>query len=246
MADDVAPAVILQDQGLEVVFADGRKRYFNAYWLRDNCPTSFDRETRERVFDIFAAAEAPAFERAEIADGALVIAWKGDGHITRHDLAWLAAHGEGGPRADTSALARRAWFHDHYPDIERFAQPALLNDRGLVAKWIEALLIEGIAIVTDMPGTKDALSRTAGLVGGIRPTFWGPFFEVKTHLDPTNLAFTAGALELHTDTPPRNWRRASSSFTVLRTRWRAVTACLSMAWPSPTICGTRTPTTSLC
>ena len=35
----------------------------------------------------------------------------------------------------------------------------------------------------------------------MRPTFFGEYFDVKTHIAPTNLAYTAKALELHTDTP---------------------------------------------
>ena len=76
-----------------------------------------------------------------------------------------------------------------------------VNDRTLVTKWIEALLVEGVAIVTDMPESDHGLTETARLVGHVRPTFFGAFFDVKTHIDPTNLAYTARALELHTDTP---------------------------------------------
>jgi gamma-butyrobetaine dioxygenase len=63
------------------------------------------------------------------------------------------------------------------------------------------MLVEGLAIITDMPDTNEALTETAELIGFIRPTFFGSFFDVKTHIKPTNLAFTAAALEMHTDTP---------------------------------------------
>jgi len=201
MAVREAHGVTLCDNGLEVTLADGSVTYFNAYWLRDNCPTSFDRQTRERVFDVFAMAQAPTIDRAEIRDGALVIVWKGDGHVTRHDLGWLAQYAHGTPRGDPSLLPRRAWYADHYPQIARFRQPDLNKDASLVRQWIEALLVEGIAIVTDMPDSDDGLTETAELVGAIRPTFFGAYYEVRTHIDPTNLAYTAGALELHTDTP---------------------------------------------
>ena len=51
--------VRLTDKGMHVPMLDGTTAYFNNYWLRDNCPTSFDRQTRERTFDIFHEAEAP-------------------------------------------------------------------------------------------------------------------------------------------------------------------------------------------
>ena len=74
-------------------------------------------------------------------------------------------------------------------------------DRKQVVKWVEALLVEGVAILTDMPDSDEALTATVRLIGHVRPTFFGEYFDVKTHVNPTNLAYTAKALELHTDTP---------------------------------------------
>jgi gamma-butyrobetaine dioxygenase len=193
--------VTLGANGLNAPLKDGSTAYFNYYWLRDNCPTSFDRETRERTFDIFHEACTPEPESARIVGDALEIVWKGEGHRTRHRLDWLAAYAKGKPRLDPADLPRRLWRSDHYPDIARFRQPDLMADKALVAKWIEAMLIEGVAIVTDMPNSDEGLAETARLIGHVRPTFFGEFFDVKTHVNPTNLAYTAKALEMHTDTP---------------------------------------------
>ena len=85
--------------------------------------------------------------------------------------------------------------------MPRFSQPALLADLALRAKWIEAMLVEGFVILTDMPDVDEGLTETAEMIGRIRPTFFGEYFDVKTHINPTNTAYTASALELHTDTP---------------------------------------------
>ena len=193
--------VILGAHGLHVPLQDGASAYFNYYWLRDNCPTSFDRETRERTFDIFHAAHAPEPERARLVGDRLEIVWKHDGHPTSHPLDWLAAYAQGRPRRDPTDLPRRLWYADHYPAIARFSQPDLMADKAQVAKWIEALLVEGVAMLTDMPDSDAGLAETARLIGHVRPTFFGEFFDVKTHINPTNLAYTAKALEMHTDTP---------------------------------------------
>ena len=76
-----------------------------------------------------------------------------------------------------------------------------MRDKTLVGAWLEALLVDGIALVVDMPDTDAALTETAQLIGAVRPTFFGAYFEVRTHVAPTNLAYTPKALELHTDTP---------------------------------------------
>jgi gamma-butyrobetaine dioxygenase len=67
------------------------------------------------------------------------------------------------------------------------------------------MLVEGIAIITDMPNSNEGLTETVNLIGQVRPTFFGDFFDVKTHIKPTNLAYTAKALELHTDTPAEDF-----------------------------------------
>src|SRR5690348_9248951 len=128
--------VRLTDKGMHVPLLDGTSAYFNNYWLRDNCPTSFDSQTRERTFDIFHEAEAPRPARVEITDGALTIDWAGSGHVTKHELSFLAKYSKGERRPDPSDLPRRAWYSNHYPDIARFSQPALLANKTLVAKWI--------------------------------------------------------------------------------------------------------------
>src|SRR3546814_9042397 len=57
--------------------------------------------------------------------------------------------------------------------IARFAQPALKRDRALVGRWAQALLAEGIAIITDMPDSDAGLTETVRLLGQVRPTFFG-------------------------------------------------------------------------
>lgn len=201
MLERAAKDVVLEERGLTIPLKSGSSAYFNYYWLRDNCPTSFDRETRERVYDIFHDEDEPIPERASIAGDALEIVWKGDGHLTRHGLDWLETYATGAPRPDPADLPRRFWYADHYPDIARFSQPSLLADKTQVADWIKAMLVEGVAIITDMPDSDAGLTETARLIGHVRPTFFGEYFDVRTHINPTNLAYTAKALELHTDTP---------------------------------------------
>ncbi len=196
-----AAPVTLTETGLEVMLPGGKSFYFNNYWLRDNCPTSFDSQTRERVFDIFHLDAAPRPRRAEVVGDALEIAWDGENHTSRYPLSWLASYAEGKRRHDPSDLPRRAWYADHYPNVARFPQAELMADKAKVAEWLKALIVEGVALVTDMPDSDDGLTDLVKLMGHVRPTFFGEYFDVMTHIEPTNLAYTAKALELHTDTP---------------------------------------------
>lgn len=193
--------VVLEDNGLTITLPEIGPAYFNAWWLRDNCPTSFDSETRERSFDIFHHATTPRPADARIEGDTLVIDWAGEDHVSRYPFSLLGPFASGNRRADPADLPRRPWFADHYPDVTRVSHPALVQDPAERQRWMEALLVEGIAIVTDMPDSDEALTQTAGLLGTIRPSFFGSYFDVRTHIKPTNLAYTSKALELHTDVP---------------------------------------------
>lgn len=201
MVQPATQAISLKSTGLEVRLGNGEFAYFNYYWLRDNCPSSFDEATRERVYDIFAEKNEPYPQDVRIDDDVLSIVWQGDGHLTLHKLSSLADYAAGQPRRDPADLPRKLWYADHYPAIARFAQPDLVADPRLVAQWIEAMLVEGVAIIEAMPDSDAGLTETARLIGHVRPTFFGEYFDVRTHVNPTNLAYTAKALELHTDTP---------------------------------------------
>ncbi|WP_386679135.1 TauD/TfdA family dioxygenase [Loktanella sp. R86503] len=200
-ASVTAGDVTLKANGLDITLADGNAHYFNYYWLRDNCPTSFNANTRERSFDIFHLTTGPVAKSAVVEGDMLVIGWTDEDHVTRFPIAWLETYANGPPRHDPADLPRKAWFGDHCPDVPRFSQPELVADPAVRAKWIEALIVEGFAIVTDMPDSDEGLTQTANLIGQVRPTFFGDYFDVRTHINPTNTAYTAAALELHTDTP---------------------------------------------
>lgn len=193
--------VLLQEKGLDVPLGDGQTAYFNYHWLRDNCPTSFDTETRERVFDIFAEEEAPRAASAAVAGGHLEITWQGSGHVTRMPLAFLSDYAGGEKRHDAANLPRVPWYADHYAKMARFSYDDLIAEPAGVRDWSRAMLVDGVALLTGLPDTDAALKDTAGLIGHVRPSYFGPDFEVKTHIKPTNLAFTSKALPLHTDLP---------------------------------------------
>jgi gamma-butyrobetaine dioxygenase len=196
-----APAPALHDHGLEVMLADGAAHYFNYHWLRDNCASSFDPETRERVYDIFAETVAPRPAHARVHDGALHIEWAASGHCSTYPLAWLATHAAPGPRPDPAVLPREYWYADHYPAMARFAFGSVSTDRSALKGWVHALLTQGVALLTGMPDSDAGLTEAANLIGFPRPTFFGAYFDVRLHIAPDNLAYTAKALELHTDVP---------------------------------------------
>ncbi|MFM5917770.1 MAG: TauD/TfdA family dioxygenase [Novosphingobium sp.] len=192
--------VTVGDRGLELVLPGAGKSYFNHYWLRDNCSSSFDPETRERVFDIFHLDAPPRPRRAQIVGGELEVVWDGENHVSHYPLDWLEAC-VAGPRSDPADLVRQPWYGDHFPDVHRVEFAVLKQNAEALKDYLRALLVEGVAFVTAMPDSDEALTELVRMTGHVRPTFFGEYFDVRTHIEPSNLAYTANALELHTDTP---------------------------------------------
>ena len=42
---------------LQVIGDDGKESKFNYMWLRDNCPTAHDKDSRHRMFNILDVSE---------------------------------------------------------------------------------------------------------------------------------------------------------------------------------------------
>jgi len=192
--------VDLESSGLIIGQPSG-PLYFNYFWLRDNCSSSFDPETRERSFDIATLAEPPQAISADLSDTELRVSWRGECKQSVYDLAWLQRFAEPAARPDPAAIPRKLWLADHYNDMQRFSFTDLLADRVTVCAWAHALLEDGISIVDGMPDTDQGLTDLASRLGCIRSSVAGNYFDVRVHIDPVNLSYTASALELHTDTP---------------------------------------------
>ena len=192
--------VALGESGLTVPLPSGR-RYFNYCWLRDICASGFDAETRERVFDISILAALPAAQEAWIESGCLHVAWRDEALVSTFELAWLDAWACDPRRDDPARLPRQPWYADAYPAFARFDFAALCSDDSSRMDWARTLIVDGIALVSGMPDSDDALTALARQLGCVRPSVAGDYFDVRVHASPVNLSYTAAALEMHTDTP---------------------------------------------
>lgn len=197
MEHPASMTVTLTKTGLRVPLPSG-EAYFNAFWLRDNCPSSFDPTTRERVFDICALDGDPVINTAQVEGDALIVDWQGETHQSRYALDWLADCAAGQPRADAAVIPRALWRADK--QFQRFNRADLDCDEPR-RDWARALIEDGVAIVDGMDNSDAALTDLANLLGEVRPSVAGSYFDVQVHIDPVNLAYTAAELELHTDTP---------------------------------------------
>ncbi|HEY4412983.1 MAG TPA: TauD/TfdA family dioxygenase [Gaiellaceae bacterium] len=165
----------------------------NPIWLRDNCPCPECRhESGQRLLDT-----------RSIPDDLSVVGVDGttvrfsDGHAGTYDPGWLEEnHGPREPRR------RRLW--DTTLDVRRWSYSDVEAGGSALREWLAAVDELGFAILTDCPTEPGTVTRVAELFGFVRETNYGRLFDVKTVVNPTNLAYTGLGLGAHTDNPYRD------------------------------------------
>ncbi len=73
-----------------------------------------------------------------------------------------------------------------------------------MADWLDQLVRYGFAVVSGVPVADGEVARFAELFSHVRVTNYGRFFDVRTVVDPTNLAYSSLGLAPHTDNPYRD------------------------------------------
>ena len=75
---------------LKIKWSDGKESKFNYMWLRDNCPTAHDKDSRHRMFNILNVSKDIKVENVEINKlGLLQVQWSEGDHTSYYDPKWL-------------------------------------------------------------------------------------------------------------------------------------------------------------
>ncbi|RKF16791.1 DUF971 domain-containing protein [Roseovarius spongiae] len=182
---------------------------FHAVWLRDNAQ---DEETRapgngQRLIALRDIPEDTRIEAAEQADDTLRLTFAPEGKTIAFDTGWLARHAY--DRADDRAPGWTAPVVETWDSALMNAAPT--GDFGEVSAdpaarrdWLAQIARLGFARLTGGPVEDGALFKVVDLFGHVRETNYGRKFEVRTEVNPTNLAYTGLGLQAHTDNPYRD------------------------------------------
>jgi len=189
---------------LKVIWNDGEESKFNYMWLRDNCPTAHDKDSRHRMFNILNVSKDINPKKYNInKEGKLEIEWSEGNHTSYFDQKWL--------RDNCYTIKNKKKFVSPYhlwdASLEKDLQPVKIehdeiisSDEGLI-KWLELLHHKGIAIVTNAPTEKKSAFPVLNRISHTRETFFNTPFEVINIPKPNNSAYTAHALRNHMDLP---------------------------------------------
>ena len=189
---------------LKVVWDDGEESKFNYLWLRDNCPTAHDKDSRHRMFNILNVSPDINPKNYNLDEnGSLEIEWSEGGHKSSYDPKWLRENCYTIKNKEKYISPYKLWdssLQNNLGSIEIDYEEILNSEEGLI-KWLELLHHTGIAIVKNAPIEKDSGFKVLNRISHTRETFFKTPFEVINIPKPNNSAYTSHALRNHMDLP---------------------------------------------
>ena len=201
MAVDISK-VSKNGSALNIECSDGEKSNFNFMWLRDNCPSDMDEDTRERTFNILEVSENIHPKEYKInPEGKLEIEWSEGNHTSFYDPKWL--------RKNCYTLKEKyvspyklldSKLNSNLESISIDYENIMQNDEALI-QWLNLLHEKGFSIVKNSPTEKKSALPLLNRISHIRETFFNTPFEVISIPKPNNLAYTSKRLVNHMDLP---------------------------------------------
>ena len=203
-------SVSILNQGNAIaLMLDGQQMRFHAIWLRDNAQ---DEETRssgngQRLIALRDIPQDINITKAEIEDGMLKLHFMPEDKEISYDLGWLAAHSY--DREDTVVRGKlphglTTWDSGLSDKIPTAEFDDVSSDKAALCGWLEGVARYGFGKLNGGPVYDQALMKVVDLFGYVRETNYGRHFEVRTEVNPTNLAYTGLGLQAHTDNPYRD------------------------------------------
>ena len=183
---------------------DGQNARFHAIWLRDNAQDTSTRDPSngQRLISLADIPGDVSVDDAAIDGETLVVRFSG-GHETRYPSEWLQDHIYDRPALATIwSESVELWDAGLSPVKSDIL--SLQSDPRALRAWLAAVARSGVAVVSGLPTTSGSLEDIVRLFGHIRETNYGRWFEVRSEVNPSNLAYTNLGLQAHTDNPYRD------------------------------------------
>ncbi len=195
-------------QILTLTTPDGPLR-FHAIWLRDN---AWDDDTRapgngQRLVALRDIPSDTAISDATIAGNAVNVTFTPEGKTVTYDAGWLVANAYDRPAPADKGWLRAGtepWDASLMGDVPVGDFTTVSQDATARRDWLALVNRYGFGKLEGGPVEDGALFKVVDLFGYVRETNYGRKFEVRTEVNPTNLAFTGLGLQAHTDNPYRD------------------------------------------
>ncbi|ASK17883.1 2-trimethylaminoethylphosphonate dioxygenase [Halomonas sp. N3-2A] len=201
--------IIDNGQAVLLTFQQGEQRRFHAVWLRDNAQDAATRspDNGQRLISLADIPSTLRLTEARVQEGRLIVTITPESREFVYDGAWLWQHAY-----DLELPSQRGWLDEQYETWDASLAEhlpcvditALSNEPAVRRRWLAGIRRYGFGKLTGGPIEDGALLDVVAQFGFVRETNYGRYFEVRSEIAPTNLAFTSLGLPAHTDNPYRD------------------------------------------
>jgi gamma-butyrobetaine dioxygenase len=187
---------------ITLALPSGEHAVVSPFWLRDSCTCAECRHpSGQRLLDPATLPANLAAADIAISGDRLCVTWMPGAHVSEYSLAELFA-------APAPTDGPYLWDASAATNVPTADHAAIAGDdtasRRARLTWLRGLDAMGCALLHGVPVSNGAVAGAAQLFGYVRETNYGRWFDVRSVVDPTNLANSALGLAPHTDNPYRD------------------------------------------
>lgn len=189
---------------LVIRWGDDHLSRFNAYWLRDNCPSGGDKLSAIRSFVLRDMNESTRMASARLnEEGNVAITWENENLISSFTPAWLRAH-----CYETSSRLKRKrhpvlWNQELQHDIPHIDYRQLALDNKEHLRLLEFVVDYGFAHITHLPRQVEGIEVFSDYLALFTENDFGRVFDLISEPNVWDLSQSSEALDPHTDDPYR-------------------------------------------
>lgn len=199
-------AEAVAERGVAVVELAGSRVVLPARWLRDRSldPRDVEPTTRQRLYDPCDVGELRVTSAVAVggdeAAGRLVVGFS-DGAVRSYRLGDLAVWA--GRVDDPDAPPPRCAWDGGRGRMPTASWEAIRSEESALRDLLVDLHRVGCCLITGAPVVPGSLRDVASHFGRVSATNFGELFDVRSVVDPADLAYTPIGLAAHTDQPYR-------------------------------------------
>ena len=198
------------DDELVIEWYDGKESRIYGHWLRDHCqmPTSINTNNGQRLFSVVDIPKETYIEKAyKDEKGNVCVLFQPENHLSVFSQNWLIKncydlnlHFD-----DRSERQKKLWQKDTFEAGLPFVDfESMCNDETSKLDILRLIRDVGFVVLENVPTKEGQVLKVISELGYTRETNYGALFEVRTEVNPNNLAYTNMGLGSHTDNPYRD------------------------------------------
>ena len=207
---DLIKKLSVVDDELVIDWQDGKQSRLFSHWLRDHCqmPTSRNTNNGQRLFSVVDIPEETYIEKDyKDEKGNVCVLFQPENHLSVFSQNWLSKncydlnlHFD-----DRSERQKKLWQKDTFEAGLPFVDfESICNDVSSKLDMLRLIRDVGFVVLENVPTKEGQVLKVISELGYTRETNYGALFEVRTEVNPNNLAYTNMGLGSHTDNPYRD------------------------------------------